>query len=189
MRCARQFIRALPRAAAMQVADPVTGLPRPAFVALLGGTACVGVALCCLLPASVQAIECLSAPDQSDSGWWSWREIDGRKCWYRKDGAVPPKSEFRWGQRAEETPTTQAPAQQEQLSLQTTEGIAAPAPRIETVRVKPVEIGEPHYRLGEGRIGLFEGFDLSGARGIGRIWEVPASTDTFQARYGEWLER
>ena len=73
--------------------------------------------------------------------------------------------------------------------MQATEGIAAASPRIDVVRAKPIEINEPHYRLGEGRIGLFEGFDLSGARGIGAVWEVPASIDTFQTRYGEWLER
>jgi hypothetical protein len=37
-----------------------------------------------------------------------------------------------------------------------------------------------------------EGFDLSGSRGIGSLWEAPASiklqTDTFDVRYGEWLD-
>jgi hypothetical protein len=33
---------------------------------------------------SAQAIACLSAPNQAESGAWSWREIYGRKCWYKK---------------------------------------------------------------------------------------------------------
>jgi hypothetical protein len=56
---------------------------------------------------SAQAIECLSAPNRSESGWWSWREIDGRKCWYIKNGAVPPKSEFEWPEREKEAPRTE----------------------------------------------------------------------------------
>jgi len=38
----------------------------------------------CLIPTlSARAIECLSAPNQSGSGLWSWREIDGCKFWYK----------------------------------------------------------------------------------------------------------
>src|SRR4029077_14398835 len=59
---------------------------------------------CCIACSSAQAIECLSAPEQSGSDWWSWREIDGRKCWYKKVGAVPPKSEFVWPEHAKEAP-------------------------------------------------------------------------------------
>src|SRR6516162_4774309 len=67
----------------------------------------------CVASSSAQAIECLSAPNRSGSGWWSWREIDGRKCWFKKVGAMPPKSEFRWPQGAKEAPPAAASAQQE----------------------------------------------------------------------------
>src|SRR5437660_3570359 len=123
--------------------------------------------VCCGLgSSSVQAIECLTAPNRSEAGWWSWREIDGRKCWYKKVGAVPPKSEFRWPEQANEPPLTEAPAQQESASMDASEADAA-TPQIEVVRVKPVEIRESHYRLGEGRVRLFDGFALSGSDGIG----------------------
>jgi hypothetical protein len=161
-----------------------------AFIVLGGGIA----VCCCFVASSVQAIDCLSAPNHSESGWWSWREIDGRKCWYKKVGAVPAKSEFRWPEHEKEAQLTEATTQQESSpSMQPTEVMAATSPQIEMVRVKPVEIREPGYRLGDGLVGLFEGLDLSGHRGIGNIWELPAHiklpVDTFEARYGEWSDR
>src|SRR5438105_3979903 len=162
-------------------------MTRRDFITLVGSTAFLSAACCCFT-SSVKALDCLSAPDHSHSGWWSWREIDGRKCWYKKVGAVPPKSEFRWPEQANEPPLTEAPAQQESASMDASEADAA-TPQIEVVRVKPVEIRESHYRLGEGRVRLFDGFALSGSHGIGGIWETPDTnlpTDTFEARYGEW---
>ena len=144
------------------------------FITLLGSAAFLGVAACCCFTSSVQAIDCHSAPDHSESGWWSWREIDGRKCWYKKVGAVPPKSEFRWPDRDKEPPLTQAPSQQQPTSMEPTEANAATSPQIEVVRVKPVKTKERNCRLGDGRVGLLEGSDLSGPRGIGGIWETPA---------------
>src|SRR5713226_1203473 len=148
------------------------------------------LACCCAAISSVQAIECLSAPDHSESGWWSWREIDGRKCWYKKIGAVPPKSELMWPDRAEETPLAGASAQQESSSMRATEATTATLPQIEVARVKPVGLAAPNFRLSDGRIGLLEGFILSGFRGIGGTWETPAyikfPPDTFDARYGRW---
>ena len=76
--------------------------------------------------------------------------------------------------------------------MEPTEANAATSPQIEVVRVKPVEARDRNYRLGDGRVRLLEGFDLSGPRGIGGIWEAPASIklrpDTFDARYGEWSD-
>lgn len=149
---------------------------------------------CCAAASSAQAIECLSAP-KSESGWWSWREIDGRKCWYKKVGAVPPKSEFVWPDAKEAPPSAkEAPPSVEPTrrssSTPTTEGMRSPQPRIEIARVKPVDLSNPIYRLGDGRVGLIEGFSLSSLRGIGGAWEVPqpitVQLDPFDARYGRW---
>ncbi len=65
-----------------------------------------------------------------------------------------------------------------------------PLPRIEMARVKPVDLDNPIFRLGDGRVGLIEGFSLSSLRGIGGAWEVPhhagVRLDPFDARYGRW---
>src|SRR5438874_5895363 len=166
-------------------------MTRRDFITLVGSTAFLSAACCCFT-SSLKALDCLSAPDHSDSGWWSWREIDGRKCWYKKVGAVPPKSEFRWPEREKEAPLTEATKQREPASMEGSEANAATLPQIEVVRVKPVETRDRSYRLGDGRVRLLEGFDLSGPRGIGSLWGAPASiklrTDTFDARYGEWSD-
>jgi hypothetical protein len=146
--------------------------------------------VCCVVTSSVQAIECLAAPDHSESGWWSWREIDGRKCWYKKVGAVPPKSEFTWPQGANKAPPAEAPGPQESSPMQASEAVTATLAQIEVARVKPVELTAPNFRLSEARVGLIEGFYLSGVRGIGGRWEIPADIkslpDTFELRYGRW---
>jgi hypothetical protein len=145
---------------------------------------------CCVATSSAQAIDCLSAPNQSsESGWWSWREIDGRKCWYKRAGAVPPKSEFVWPEHAKQAPPRREAAQPPS-SPPTTEGMRTPLPRIEMARVKPVDLDNPIFRLADGRVGLIEGFSLSSLRGIGGAWEVPHHTGIrlgpFDARYGRW---
>ena len=74
--------------------------------------------------------------------------------------------------------------------MPTTEGMRSPLPRIEIARVKPVNLSNPIFRLGDGRVGLIEGFSLSSLRGIGGNWEVPqpivVQLDPFDARYGRW---
>jgi hypothetical protein len=144
---------------------------------------------CCAAASSAQAIECLSAPNQSGTGWWSWREIDGRKCWYKKVGPVPPKSEFVWPDQAKEAPSA-GDAAQPPSSMPATEGMTSPLPRIEMARVKRVDLTAVNFRLGDGRVGLLEGFDLASFRGLGGAWEMPDHTgvplDTFDARYGRW---
>ena len=39
-------------------------------------------------------IECHPAPGH-DGAYWSWREIDGRRCWYRGIRGMP-KDHLRW---------------------------------------------------------------------------------------------
>jgi hypothetical protein len=156
------------------------------FITPLGSAAFLGVAACCCFTSSVQAINCLSALDQSDSGWWSWREIDGRKCWYKKVGAVPPKSTFMWPAHAKETLLAEASAQPGSSSAQAIEAMSATSPRIEIARTKPVDPMATNFRLNDRRVGLIEGFYLSDSGGIGSTWEVPNYVDTFEARYGQW---
>ena len=41
------------------------------------------------------AIECRAELPQSRSGHWSWRQVEGRKCWYPGRASVD-KTQLRW---------------------------------------------------------------------------------------------
>ena len=71
---------------------------------------------------SAWAIECMSAAGNPKSGYYAWREIDGRKCWFKKTGAMPPKSELHWPAKTQEQHAT-IPAE---ASEETTIALAAP---------------------------------------------------------------
>lgn len=45
--------------------------------------------------ASAKAIECNVAKPSTAQGYWSWRLIDGRKCWYAGKTMIS-KSSLRW---------------------------------------------------------------------------------------------
>ena len=130
------------------------------FITLLGSAAFLGVAACCCFTSSVQAIDCLSAPDHSESGWWP--------------------------AHAKETLLAEASAQPGSSSAQAIEAMSATSPRIEIARTKPVDPMATNFRLNDRRVGLIEGFYLSDSGGIGSTWEVPNYVDTFEARYGQW---
>ena len=70
-----------------------------------------------------------------------------------------------------------------------TEATTATVPKIETVRVKPVDRTTDGLRLSDGPIDLMGAFSLSSSQGIGGAWEIApylASADTFDGRYGRW---
>ena len=52
--------------------------------------------------------------------WW-WRDIDNRRCWFKREGPIPPKSEFRWeeeNQRREVVAEAEtAPVEQQNRSI------------------------------------------------------------------------
>jgi hypothetical protein len=66
----------------------------------------------------------------------------------------------------------------------------SPEPRIETVRVKPVDLSAPDFRLADGRVPLIEKFSLQSLRGLGGAWDVPIDVDVpptaFDRRFGSW---
>lgn len=73
---------------------------------------------------SAWAIECMSAAGNPKSGYYAWREIDGRKCWFKKTGAMPPKSELHWPAKTQEQARSTMPAE---ASEETTVAVVAPA--------------------------------------------------------------
>ena len=101
----------------------------------LGAAIGLAVALEVTLPtAKAEAIECRAKPETR--GYWSWREIDGRRCWYEGRRRIS-KELLSWGSEtpAEATKPTEAtmPAESvkpaEAVKLDTTTARAPPQMR------------------------------------------------------------
>jgi hypothetical protein len=78
----------------------------PVLLALLFG----------LLPVTASAIDCRS--EKGSDGWWSWRNIDGKRCWYKGQPGMS-KDKLRWAtpqepKRHEPATTRQEPAAKRQ---------------------------------------------------------------------------
>jgi hypothetical protein len=87
------------------------------------------IVLMWMTTASVAEILCQDAPGREQKGvFWSWREIDGKRCWFvRARGAMPAKSALTWAK--EEPVQEDVPAATEK---------AKTAPSIQMLRVRPV---------------------------------------------------
>ncbi len=159
----------------------------------------VMLACCCLGGTSASAIDCLSAAGDPKTGWYSWREIDGRKCWFLKTGAMPAKSELRWPAKVRQEARAMEPLPPPERNTEPPVAVAAvasspvavmpppsnlntseesPPPsqlRFKTARVKPA--AAPATRLGHG-LDLLNGVSLWG--------NSPANlapADPFHARF------
>jgi hypothetical protein len=62
------------------------------FVMLLAAIGLIVLAYV-MYPTAAGALECQAAPDSRS--YWSWRSIDGRRCWYRGH-TVKRKSQLEW---------------------------------------------------------------------------------------------
>ena len=123
-------------------------------------------------------IECHIAPDPSIPHRWSWREIEGRKCWYKRVGPVPPKSEFIWSEQTKEV------QKRSPTSTQAAGIIMETLVHIEVARVKSVDfISAPNLRLSDRLVDLTIGLSLGSVHGVGGAWQIPnyiaLTTDTF----------
>jgi len=65
-------------------------------------TAAPSVALSADIPEG-ERVRCRDTP--GDGSYWSWREINGRRCWYRGN-AGKPKAELYWGEAPLARPVT-----------------------------------------------------------------------------------
>jgi hypothetical protein len=120
------------------------------------------------------AIRCEDAPGREQRGvYWSWREIEGKRCWFiGARGAMPPKSAFTWVKEKEEEPVDKdVPA----ASENTKTGLA-----IQMLKVKPDEdLSDVRANwLDDGPVNLIVGEDLWGTFGVGGNWIVPAYAAT-----------
>jgi hypothetical protein len=130
------------------------------------------------------AIRCQDAAGHEPGAHWSWREIDGKRCWFmREGGTMPPKSAFTWAKAApaKENINADIAAAPEKRKA---------GPIIELLKVRADEMSEVRANwLDDAPVDLIVGQDLSGAFGIGGSWVVPAyaaqagETTSFTARF------
>jgi hypothetical protein len=121
------------------------------------------------------AIRCEDAPGREQRGvYWSWREIDGKRCWFiRTSGAMPAKSAFTWVK--EEPVEKDVPAAPEKTKT---------GPTVQMLGVKPDEdLSDVRANwLDDAPVDLTVGEDLRGTFGVGGNWVVPAYAATGPAR-------
>jgi hypothetical protein len=117
------------------------------------------------------AIRCQAAAGRDQRGvYWSWREIDGKRCWFiNAGGAMPPKSAFTWAK--EEPVEKNVSAAPEKTETGAT---------IQMLTVKPEEdLSDVRANwLDDAPVDLMVGEDLSGTFGVGGNWIVPAYVAT-----------
>ena len=116
---------------------------------------------------------------------WSWREIDGRRCWFKSRGAMPPKSELRWEKPQARAKTKEEAAPPPAPPQQHPTGIAPPpavAPEqhptgiaLLRTRVLPEGMSEvaANWIDGDAPVSLMGAEELSGPAGVGGSWIVP----------------
>jgi hypothetical protein len=51
------------------------------------------VLACVMYPTAAGAVQCHSGPDRDS--YWTWRTVDGRRCWYRGH-TIRPRSQLEW---------------------------------------------------------------------------------------------
>jgi len=117
------------------------------------------------------AIRCQAAAGRDQRGvYWSWREIDGKRCWFiHAGGTMPPKSAFTW---AKEAPVEKdVPAAPEKAKTGAT---------IQMLTVKPNEdLSDVQANwLSDAPVDLIVGEALSGTFGVEGSWIVPAYVAT-----------
>src|SRR6059058_4917570 len=75
--------------------------------------------------------------------------------------------------------------------MQPTDAMRATLPRIEVLRVKPIDpaVRRLRFQLSDGSVDLMKAFSLGGSEGVGGVWKIPphiALPETFDTRYGQW---
>jgi hypothetical protein len=142
--------------------------------------------------AAPATILCKDAPGREPGVHWWWRDIDGRRCWFKREGLIPPKSELRWeGETSEEVVKTVktepplAPLKQQ-----------GPSIRILKTRVvwEGISEVEANWIDGDAPVDLMRGDALSGPAGVGGSWVMPSDkenvgeTTSFAARFAPVIE-
>jgi hypothetical protein len=136
--------------------------------------------------AAPAAILCQDAPGRERGVHWSWRDIDGKQCWFKRVGTIPPKTELRW-----EKPRTETLQLEPAPVNQATPNVRILKTRIEWEGFSEVEA---NWIDGDAPVDLMRPESISGPSGVGGSWVVPSQDDnadepkTFAARFAPIIE-
>jgi hypothetical protein len=128
--------------------------------------------------AAPAAILCKGAPGREPGVHWWWRDIDGRRCWFKHEGLIPPKSELRWAaepsEEVVEMEPQPVPVKEQGASI-----------RMLKTRVvwEGISEVEANWIDGDAPVDLMRGNTPAGPAGVGGSWVVPPY-NKFQSAYG-----
>jgi len=179
-----QFSHSAARVAAHEVAAGAA--PRNAVIQNLSIKWIVPAILLLSTAAVPAAIVCQEGPGHERGVHWSWRDIDGRRCWFKQVGTMPPKTELRWEKPKAERPKLR-PVPVEQ-----------PVPNIRILNTRTEWEGfsevEANWIDGDAPVDLMRPESISGPSGVGGSWVVPSQAAnagepmTFAARFAPVIE-
>jgi len=147
-------------------------------------------------PASA-AILCQDAPGRGDGVHWWWRDIDGRRCWFKREGAIPAKSEFRWDKEKarEKTAKTGEGTMKAEAASPPAEQDGWSVRLLKTrIRWEGMSEVEANWIDGDAPVDLMVGDLISGPAGLGGSWVIPShrenigETTSFAARFAPIIE-
>jgi len=141
--------------------------------------------------AAPASIICQDSPGSEPGVNWWWRDIDNRRCWFKREGPIPPKSEFRWKENKENqgrevvAEAEAAPVEQQNQSI-----------RMLKTRIlwEGLSDVDANWIDGDAPVDLMSGDALSGPAGVGGNWIVPSiqekagESTSFAARFAPVIE-
>ena len=141
--------------------------------------------------AAPASIICQDLPGNEPGVNWWWRDIENRRCWFKREGPIPPKSEFRWKENKENqgrevvAEAEAAPVEQQNQSI-----------RMLKTRIlwEGISDVDANWIDGDAPVDLMSGDALSGPAGVGGNWIVPSiqekagESTSFAARFAPVIE-
>jgi len=138
--------------------------------------------------AAPASIICQDSPGSEPGVNWWWRDIENRRCWFKREGPIPPKSEFRWKEnqgREVVAEAEAAPVEQQNQSI-----------RMLKTRIlwEGISDVDANWIDGDAPVDLMSGDALSGPAGVGGNWIVPSiqekagESTSFAARFAPVIE-
>jgi hypothetical protein len=131
---------------------------------------------------SAAAVECAAELPAARTGHWSYRLIEGRKCWY-EGKAMLPKSALRWPDKSPPDAQVKSPPDADARSLPDAKARplpqAKPAPMAKSLPAAPVKplADDP------AKMPATDGRDFSDPEDGSCCWPPPGDDNSFESRW------